>query len=93
VIADTSVTAYHEHRDTGKLSRQANTILSQMRSDTDYSRRELARHTGLELSSVCGRVNELLAIGLLEELASRRCSITGKTVHPVKLSSLQPSLF
>lgn len=93
MIADTSVTAYHEHRDTGKLSRQANTILSQMAPGTTYSRRELARHTGLELSSVCGRVNELLAIGLLEETATRRCSITGKTVHPVKLSSIQPDLF
>jgi hypothetical protein len=90
MIADTSVTAYREHRDTGKLGRQASFILEQM-GDKTYSRRELARHTGLELSSVCGRVNELLAIGLLEEVDSRRCSITGKTIHPVRLT--RPSLF
>jgi hypothetical protein len=84
-VATTSIDAYREHKATGKLGQQATTILNTMAPDRDYSRKELARITGFELASVCGRVNELLAIGLLDELASRKCSITGKNIHPVKL--------
>ena len=49
----------------------------------DYSRRELAKECGLELSSVCGRINELLAVDLVRELPARKCKITGRTVKPV----------
>jgi len=95
MIATTSIEAYREHRDSGKLGQQASTILNKMSPDRDYSRKELARLTGFELASVCGRVNELLAIGLLDELASRKCSITGKNIHPVKLRThaYQTTLF
>ena len=84
-VASTSIEAYIEHKDTGKVGKQASTILEKMSPTTDYSRKELSRLTGFELSAICGRVNELLGLGLLEELASRKCSITGKNIHPVKL--------
>ena len=84
-VASTSIRAYTEHRDSGKLGQQASTILSTMSPVRDYSRKELARLTGFELSSICGRVNELLSIGLLEEMPARKCSITGKNIHPIKL--------
>jgi hypothetical protein len=84
-VASTSVEAYVEHKDSGKLGKQATAILGKMSPHADYSRKELARLTGFELASVCGRVNELLAVGMLEELAARRCSITGKNIHPFKL--------
>lgn len=84
-IATTSIEAYREHKQTGKVGQQASAILSKMVPDKDYSRKELARLTGFELASICGRVNELLAIGLLDELPSRKCSVTGKNIHPVKL--------
>jgi hypothetical protein len=84
-VADTSIEAYKEHKDTGKLGRQAATLLEKMIPEKDYSRKELSRATGFELSAICGRVNELLAMGLLEELAPRKCNITGKKIHPIKL--------
>lgn len=84
-VASTSVEAYIEHKDTGKLGRQASAVLQKMSPTRDYSRRELASLTGFDLSAICGRVNELLAIGMLEELPSRKCSITGKNIHPIKL--------
>lgn len=82
-VAETSIAAYREHRDTGKLSAQASHILSCMEFGDDYSRRELAAATGIELSSVCGRVHELLAVDLVREMPPRKCSITGRTVKPV----------
>ena len=84
-VSDTSIKAYHEHGDEGKIGKQSRLILSKMRKGKDYSRREIAKEFALELSSVCGRVNELLAIGLLEELESRPCKVTNKTIHPVRL--------
>jgi hypothetical protein len=85
-VSDTSIQAYHEHGDEGKIGKQCRLILSKMREGRDYSRREMAKEFELELSSVCGRVNELVAVGLLEELESRPCKITNKTIHPVRLS-------
>lgn len=82
-VAETSIAAYREHRDSGKLSAQASYILSCMEFGDDYSRRELAYECGLELSSVCGRINELLAVDLVRELPARKCKITGRTVKPV----------
>jgi len=84
-VSDTSVQAYHEHEDEGKIGKQCRLILSKMRKGEDYSRREMAKEFGLELSSVCGRVNELVGMNLLEELPSRQCKVTGKTIHPVRL--------
>lgn len=82
-VASTSIENYHQHRDSGRLGKQQQLILDGMRGGESYSRRELAAHLGLELSSICGRVNELVASGYLEELPTRRCSVTGKSVHPV----------
>ena len=85
-VSNTSIKAYHEHGDEGKIGKQCRLILSKMRKGKDYSRREIAKEFALELSSVCGRVNELLAIGLLEELESRPCTVTSKPIHPVRLA-------
>lgn len=82
-VAETSIQAYYELRGEGKLSAQAAHILSCMEFGDDYSRRELARECGLELSSVCGRIHELLAVDLVREAPTRKCSITGKTIKPV----------
>jgi len=82
-VAETSVISYHEHKDTGKVGKQAQLILNKMAFGENYSRRELIKVTGLELSSICGRVNELLQIGLLKELEQRPCSVTKKTINPV----------
>ena len=83
-VAQTSLDAYREHRASGMIGKQAQQILDALKMGETLSRRELMLATGLEISSVCGRVNELLSIGMLEELSPRRCSITGKRVSPVR---------
>lgn len=82
-VAETSITSYHDHRASGRLSAQCQHILDAMHAGWPYSRRELVEITQLELSSICGRVNELVAIGLLTEGAPRKCNITGRMVKPV----------
>ena len=87
-VAFTSIDAYKEHKAQGKVGTQAQHILDFLAFGKDYSRREIAGLTGLELSSVCGRVNELLEIGALKEVMPRKCKVTGKTIKPVVKNSL-----
>jgi len=87
-VAETSIIAYKEHRATGKVGSQSMNIFDTMQFYSDYSRRELVALTGLELSSICGRVNEMLQIGMLKEVSPRKCKVTGKTVKPVVKLSL-----
>lgn len=87
-VADTSRIAYQNHKSEGKVGLQANHILNLMQGCKDYSRRELATLCGIDLSSVCGRVNELVQIKLLKEAPKRKCKLTGKTIVPVYKDSL-----
>lgn len=86
-VATTSATAYRDHKETGRVSAQQQTILDALQDGFALSRREIADETGLELSSVCGRVNELLQIGLLVEVRARQCNLTGRTVRPVMIAA------
>jgi hypothetical protein len=50
--------------------------------------------TSIDLSTVSGRVNELVGIRLQRLETTRRCSVTGKSIHPVRIPLvLQPGLF
>ena len=82
-VAPTSIAAYRDHQAAGKIGLQSQQILDTMLPGRDYSRRELSAFAGLELSSVCGRVNEMLGIGMIEEGPPRKCKVTGKTIKPV----------
>ena len=92
-VRETSIAAYHELRDTGRLGRQQQTILDQIKPGRDYSLRELSRLTILEINAVSGRVNDLKKLNLLVEGEKRACTVTGKTITPVKLPAKQGELF
>ena len=89
-VATTSIENYREHRSSGKLGAQAREILEflALHTDRDWSRAELAEDMALRLSSVCGRVNELIHSGHLDIAPARKCQITGKKVNPVRLKGL-----
>jgi len=84
-VANTSIQAYDEHKAAGKVGAQAHRILGMMDDKVNYSRKELSKLIGIELSSICGRVNELLSVGLLVEDEPRKCFITGKKINPVRI--------
>jgi len=89
-VATTSIEAYREHRSNGKLGDQAREIVEFLarHTDRDWSRAELSEALDLRLSSVCGRVNELLHSQHAEAAPARACQITGKKVNPVRLRGL-----
>ena len=89
-VATTSIANYHEHKGSGRLGKQSRAIVEFMaiNIDRDWSRAELAEQLGLRLSSVCGRVNELIHSRHVEPQPNRRCQVTAKTVSPVRLRGL-----
>ena len=89
-VATTSIENFREHRSSGKLGRQAQALVKflALHTERDWSRAEIAQATGMQLSSVCGRVNELIHSMHLEPAPNRKCFITNKTVCPVRLRGL-----
>ena len=93
--------SYFEQRDGGHLNRRQREIMLALhsacaRADRDFSLQEICRLTGLPVNIVSGRVNELKNMHpfpYLIESVQRRCSVTGKTITPVKLNRGQGELF
>jgi DNA-binding GntR family transcriptional regulator len=87
MIATTSKENYRQHRYSGKLGEQAKAIfdfVKKLAPGEDISRMELADVMDMRLSSVCGRVNELVSAGLLEPTVNRKCRVSGMTICPVR---------
>lgn len=84
-VQETSIECYHAIRDEGRLSKQQSAVMEVIRKGRDYSLQEISRLTGLAINAVSGRVNELKESGVLEQAETRKCSVTGRTVRPVRL--------
>jgi predicted transcriptional regulator len=92
-VADTSLDAYREHRDSGELGAQQKKVMMFFHlKGGEYTRSELAQSIPMRLSSVCGRVNELIKLGYLVECQRRPCKVTGINAHPIKLPPRQLEL-
>ena len=83
-VAPTSIRSYDELK-RGKLSNQEFAILYAMDDGRIYSRRELSQLTTLETSAVAGRVNKLVADGLIVSAGEMKCPVTRRTVEALKL--------
>jgi hypothetical protein len=89
MVATTSIENYHEHKRSGKLGQQAANVLEfiERHPHRDWTRAEIAQALHLPLSSVCGRVNELIKARLLIPAPNRPCHISGKKVCPIRQST------
>jgi DNA-binding MarR family transcriptional regulator len=87
--------SFFRHRDSGALNAQQTKIMLAIHAHPgrDWSLRELGRATGLEINAVSGRCTELKAIGYLDECPPRSCSVSGRTITPVRASRGQRELF
>lgn len=83
-VSDTSIATYHALRRDGTLSERKAQIMAVIAAGRDYTLQELVRLTGLPVNVISGRVNELKASGSLVHGTTRACSVTGRTVHPVR---------
>jgi hypothetical protein len=88
-VASTSLAAYDELRSTGKLNARQRQVMAVIQPGRDYSLQELVMLCGLPINCVSGRVKELKDSGQLEHGPTRACSLTHKTIHPVRLPAKQ----
>jgi hypothetical protein len=88
-VRDTSLDAYEALVSCGTLGHQSQVIMQfiTLRSSAglDLSLRELCLLTGFEINAVSGRCWELKAKRMIEEAPKRKCSISRRTVHPLRL--------
>lgn len=84
-VAETSLAAYDELRSTGKLNTRQQQVMAVIQPGRDYSLQELVMLSGLPINCVSGRVKELKDAGQLKHGPKRPCSLTGKTIHPVRV--------
>jgi hypothetical protein len=84
-VAETSREAYHAIQRDGTLTRQQAQVMQQVQPGRDYSLQELVKLTGLPVNVISGRCNELRTAKRLEHGPERKCSVTGRTIHPVRL--------
>ena len=93
-VAKTSLEAYGAFMLGGELPRQQRAVVDVLGNHPGgMTRAEIAQASGLRLSSVCGRVGELLERGAVEEAARRPCSVTGITAQTLRLARVQRELF
>lgn len=88
-VASTSIATYRAIKIDGTVSARQAQIMAAVYPGLDYSLQELVGLTGLPVNVVSGRCNELRKAGLLELAEKRPCTVTGRTVAPVKLPSAQ----
>jgi hypothetical protein len=91
-VSETSIVSYHEIQAEGKLNPQHNLIMQSISPSRDYSLQELCLLTKLPINVVSGRCNELKTARRLETAQKRSCSITKRTVAPVRLPRKQLEL-
>ena len=88
-MRDTSLLAFADLLEQGEINRRQFEVLDFLTEHhgLNFSRREIAKMTGMELCCVTGRVNELLQKGLVVEEAKRACGVTRRTVHPIRVAA------
>lgn len=86
-VRDSSLDAYYGDLVASGLAAQQATVLVAMAELGGgwVSRKQIARQTGMETGTVAGRVNALIAAGLVEEEPDGMpCPISGRCVHMVR---------
>ncbi len=77
--------AYRALKGAGALPPMQALVLGCVGMNGVMTRAEIAAHTGMRLSSVCGRVNELIDRKLLEEFGTVKDKVSGKEVGTVRV--------
>ncbi len=99
--ANTSKESYSQHVSSGNKLRQRQAIMDKVeffmtfgmyQKQGGVTRRQLANATDIELGATAGRVNKLVADGLLVDKGAAKCSTTGRMVGLVGLPEKQGEL-
>ena len=85
MVRTTSIIAYNNLKISGKQPTQKQIILNTLRENkTPMSLQEICDRTNMQINSVSGRVNDLKRANQVVEAPNRKCTITRKTITPVR---------
>lgn len=85
MIHSNSASAFSEERETGRMSKRAAAILRWLNArPRPFTDREVMTGMGFQdPNQVRPRITELIHMGILEEVDSVKCPVTGKTVRRI----------
>ena len=85
MVRTTSIIAYNDLKLSGKQPTQKQIILNTLRENkTPMSLQEICDRTNFQINAVSGRVWYLKESNQVVESRTRKCSITRKTITPVR---------
>lgn len=85
MIRKTSLDAYKYIQGEGILGNQQRLIKNHLEAyPGGLTLKEICRGMGIEINAVAGRVNELKDSGWLIECEKRKCTVSRRTVTPVR---------
>jgi hypothetical protein len=83
-MADTSLEAYDTLKGSKRMADCYKKILGVMKAKRIYTRRQISRLANMEMSSVAGRVHELIFMREIEVVGRKICPITKKSVEAIQ---------
>ena len=85
MVRTTSIIAYNDLKSSGKQPTQKQIILDALRKNKKpMSLQEICNRTNFQINAVSGRVNDLKKANQVVEAPTRKCTITRKTITPVR---------
>ena len=85
MVRTTSRLAYNQLKISKKQPKQKDIILNVLKEYAQpLSLQEICNKTGMAINSVSGRVNDLKKANQVVESPKRKCSVTCKTITPVR---------
>ena len=85
MVRNTSIIAYNDLKNSGKQPTQKQIILNALKKNVrPMSLQEICDITNMQINSVSGRVNDLKRANQVVEAPTRKCTITRKTITPVR---------
>jgi len=85
MVRTTSIIAYNDLKLSGKQPTQKQIILNALRKNKKpMSLQEICDRTNFQINAVSGRVWDLKESNQVVEARTRKCSITRKTITPVR---------
>lgn len=79
MIAETSINGFRASQEKHEIQKQM-IMKKLLEHPNGASRRMLSVETGIEMSALSARVNELVFVGRIKERGKDKCPITGVTV-------------
>ena len=85
MVRTSSIIAYNDLKSSGKQPTQKQIILNALRKNKKpMSLQEICDRTNFQINAVSGRVNDLKKSNQVVEARTRKCTITRKTITPVR---------